>query len=55
MGVHVARNLFDCELRVMRKGQLWQQLCYLRANQMRAKDFAGVGVGDELGPTAALV
>ena len=55
MGVHAARNLFDCELHVMRKGQFWQQLCDLRANQTRAKNFAGAGVGDELRPTAALV
>ena len=50
MRVHVARNLFDRELCVSREGQLWQQF-----SNLRAKDFAGAGVGNKLDPTATLV
>ena len=55
MRVHVARNLLDRELCVSREGQLWQQFSNLRANQVRAKDFAGAGVGNKLDPAATLV
>lgn len=55
MRVHVARNLFDCELCVCGEGQLRQQLSNLRANQVRAQDLAGAGVCDELGPANALI
>ena len=55
MRVHIARNLFDRELCISREGQLLQQFSNPRSNQVRAKDFAGAGVGDELGLTAALV